>query len=114
MRSAKERRMDLTGFLLSPQSPVAQRETLPRGHAPLSFTQLSHWHLGALAERRSVRQIVSATQLQGRLNAQALQRSLDELVRRHEALRTRIVLREGVPLQEVLESCRCEIEYVPL
>ena len=103
--------MDPASLLLSPQSPTGQREALPRAQAPLSFTQLSHWHLGGLAERPAVRQIVSATQLQGPLETEALQRSLDESVRRHQALRTRIVLSEGVPLQEVLESCRCEIEY---
>jgi hypothetical protein len=106
--------MEPTGLLLSPQAPRGEREILPPGHAPLSFTQLSHWHLGGLAERRSVRQIVSATHLQGPLNAPALQKSLDESVRRHQALRSRIVLSEGVPLQEVLDSCPCEIEYVPL
>src|SRR3569833_2569595 len=110
-RDAKERRMDPASLLLSPQSPTGQREALPRAQAPLSFTQLSHWHLGGLAERPADRQIVSATQLQGPLESEALQRSLDESVRRHQALRTRIVLSEGGPLQEVLESCRCEIEY---
>src|SRR3569833_3316243 len=88
-RDAKERRMDPASLLLSPQSPTGQREALPRAQAPLSFTQLSQWHLGGMAERPAVRQIVSATQLQGPLETEALQRGGGGAGRRRRAGRAR-------------------------
>ena len=97
-------------FLITQDVLPAQARVLPLGQAPLSFAQLVHWNLSGLGERHAVRQIVSATSLRGSLDRDALQRSLDELVRRHGALRTRILISGGVPIQEAVDSVRCEIE----
>lgn len=72
--------------------------------APLSFTQLAHWNFYRLAERRSIRQITSATRIVGRLNIDALGRAIQVLLSRHEALRTRIIIVDGVPVQEIADS----------
>lgn len=77
--------------------------------APLAFSQLAHWHLYRLSERRAIRQIASATRLRGRLNVDALQKSVAEIVRRHDALRTRIVVLDGVPTQEISKSGDCAL-----
>jgi hypothetical protein len=55
-----------------------------------------------------VRQIASATRLCGALDVGCLRNSLGAVVRRHDALRTRVVTIEGVPLQEVDSACACE------
>jgi hypothetical protein len=73
-------------------------------HLPLTFSQLSHWDWYQLGERRSVRVIASAMRLCGPFNIDSLQRSIAEVIRRHEALRTHIVVRHGVPSQEVAEQ----------
>jgi hypothetical protein len=73
------------------------------GSIPLAFSQLAHWHTHDLPKRRSLRNVASATRLRGRLHVDALQRGFAEIVRRHNALRTRIVIREAIPMQEIME-----------
>lgn len=106
--------MDPVGFPISLEAPSDLDKAQSQGKAPLSFTQWSHWRLSRLWERPAVRQIVSATRLRGPLNREVLQRSLEELIRRHSSLRTQIILSDNVPVQEVVGSCRCEIEFIPL
>lgn len=85
-------------------------ESPPRlARAPLAFSQQAHWYLAGLNEQPAIRQIVSATRLRGRLNIDALQRSAAEIVRRHDALRTRIVVVDGAPTQEVAASSDCDL-----
>jgi len=78
--------------------------------APLSFSQLWHWNLHQLEKRRSSRHVVSATRLLGPLNVELLRRSSIEIVRRHDALRTRIVVVDGTPMQEIDESVNFELK----
>jgi hypothetical protein len=73
----------------------------PYGRAKLAFSQLAHWNVYRLRERFAIRQIASATRLRGRLHLKALENSLAEMFRRHDALRTRIVLIDGTPMQIV-------------
>lgn len=77
--------------------------------APMAFSQLAHWHTYRLGERRAIRQIASATRLRGPLNVDALQRSVAEIVTRHDTLRTRIVVLDGIPVQEISEEGNSEI-----
>jgi hypothetical protein len=81
---------------------------------PLTYSQRSHWDWYDLGERPNVRQIASAIRLQGRLDIDALQRSVEEMFRRHEALRTRIIAVEGGYAQEVFASDTCTLEYEDL
>jgi hypothetical protein len=59
--------------------------------ALLAFSQLARWNLHQLSQRRTIRQIASAVRLHGKINFNALTASIAEIVRRHDALRTRIV-----------------------
>jgi hypothetical protein len=68
---------------------------------PLAFTQLSRWH--SAPDERPYRLLASALRLSGRLDSDALQQSIAETIRRHEALRTRIRAVDGVPMQVVHE-----------
>lgn len=74
------------------------------GYAPLASTQLAHWQLFKLWQRRSLRQLVSAMRLRGPLDVDVLKASIGEVVARHDALRTRIIVVEGVPVQEVCDN----------
>jgi hypothetical protein len=69
--------------------------------APLTFSQWAHWNLWHLGERRVLRGVTSVTRLLGRLDLDALRRSVSEIYRRHGALRTQIVVSDGVPVQEI-------------
>src|SRR5678816_4389663 len=61
-------------------------------HAPLSFSQQRLWFLDQLEPGNSVYNIAVPLKLTGRLKVDVLQRSFDEVVRRHEILRTTCLL----------------------
>ena len=77
-------------------------EPLPRdGHIPLSFAQERLWFLEQLGGGSSMYNDPGGLQLLGRLDLAALERTLNELVRRHESLRTRFPLIDGQPVQQI-------------
>ena len=67
--------------------------------APLSFAQRRLWFLNQLEPESPAYNMPAAVRLRGTLDAFALALSLGEIVARHEALRTRIVLVGDEPLQ---------------
>ena len=83
-------------------------------HAPLAFAQQAHWNFYQLGQKPAVRQLASATRLSGRLQVKALEKSIEAVTRRHAALRTRIVVRDGIPVQEIHESPDIELEITDL
>src|SRR5262245_56744591 len=74
---------------LSPTSlPIVEQRRTPE-HPPLSFAEQRFWFLNQLHTDASIHhRIVQAVRVKGRLQAGALQASLNEIVRQHEALRT--------------------------
>jgi amino acid adenylation domain-containing protein len=77
----------------TPALPAIPRWTGDR--APLSFAQERIWFLERLAPGTALYVIGAHFRLDGPLDAAALGRALDALVERHEALRSRITLRDG-------------------
>jgi len=84
--------------------PVASR-IAPRGadieDLPLSYAQERLWFLEQLQPMSSVYSIPGALPWVGPLSVGALKRALDEIVRRHESLRTTFDQRGGRPWQRV-------------
>ncbi|MDE5458994.1 amino acid adenylation domain-containing protein, partial [Bradyrhizobium sp. CSA112] len=70
----------------------------------LSFAQQRLWFLAQLDESSTNYHIPLAWRLKGVLERSAWQRSLDQLVARHEALRSIFVASEGEPWVEVLPA----------
>ncbi|MDJ0658849.1 MAG: amino acid adenylation domain-containing protein [Crocosphaera sp.] len=68
---------------------------------PLSFAQQRLWFLDQLDPGNSAYNISGAIQLQGYLNEEALEKSLNEIVRRHEILRTTFQTDKGQPIQVI-------------
>jgi amino acid adenylation domain-containing protein len=68
---------------------------------PLSFAQERIWFVDRLQQDASYN-IPVALELRGHLNLPAVERAIERIVARHESLRTRIVLRDGRPTQEIL------------
>ena len=79
-------------------SPIRRREGA-RHEAPLSFAQERLWFLDQLEPGSAFYNVPSSYRLRGDINVAALERSLNEIVRRHEALRTRFQVVAGQPLQ---------------
>jgi len=67
----------------------------------LSFAQERLWILERLTPGLAVYNVPRAVRLSGRLDVTALRRSLTEIVRRHETLRTRFSAPDGRPVQVV-------------
>ncbi|HET7233974.1 MAG TPA: amino acid adenylation domain-containing protein, partial [Longimicrobium sp.] len=68
---------------------------------PLSFAQQRLWFIDRLQPGSSVYNLSRALRLHGPLDAAVLERSLGEVVRRHEALRTTFAEAEGEPVQVI-------------
>src|SRR4051794_39413954 len=69
---------------------------------PLSFAQQRLWFLDRLGFSRSVYNIPYVLRLKGLLDEAALRSSIEEVVRRHDALRTTFPTRDdGQPVQLV-------------
>jgi amino acid adenylation domain-containing protein len=74
-----------------------------RDGAPLSFAQQRLWFLDQLIPTSSLYNVTGAVRLEGRLNLEALERAINEIVRRHEVLRTRIEIEGSEPIQVIDE-----------
>ncbi|MBZ4423048.1 non-ribosomal peptide synthase/polyketide synthase, partial [Myxococcus sp. RHST-1-4] len=84
------------GLQAPPLVPVSREGTLP-----LSFSQQRLWFIDQLEPGSAAYNIPSALRLTGTLDAGALERAFTELVRRHEALRTRFVSVNGQAAQHI-------------
>ena len=71
------------------------------GALPLSHAQERMWFLDQLEPGSPFYNMFEAVSLKGRLNVAALEQSLSEIVRRHEALRTTFADAEGRPVQVI-------------
>jgi acyl carrier protein len=75
---------------------------VPRdGDAPLSFAQERLWFLDRLEPGSSVYHMPFAFRLRGNVDDAALRRALDEIVARHESLRTSFPLVDGTPVLRI-------------
>ncbi|WP_064746519.1 non-ribosomal peptide synthetase [Lysobacter antibioticus] len=70
---------------------------------PLSFAQQRLWILDQFEPGSPVYNVPMSLWVEGRLDQAALQRALDEIVRRHESLRTVIQADSEGPCQQVLD-----------
>jgi amino acid adenylation domain-containing protein len=82
--------------------------------APLSFAQQRLWFLEQLSPGSAVYNIAEALRLHGTLDTSALERSLQEIVRRHEALRTNFVAVDGQPVQVIKPAVEFGVKTIDL
>jgi hypothetical protein len=68
---------------------------------PLSFAQQRLWFQDQLQPGNSIYNMSTALRLVGRLDIPSLERSLNEILRRHEVLRTTFPTTDGQPLQVI-------------
>ncbi|HEX8472817.1 MAG TPA: non-ribosomal peptide synthase/polyketide synthase [Pyrinomonadaceae bacterium] len=79
-----------------PMTPVSRDERLP-----LSFAQLRLWLINQMEPDSAAYHLPIALRLSGRLILSALELTLSEVVRRHEALRTTFDVTDGQPVQVI-------------
>ncbi|MCP4656573.1 MAG: non-ribosomal peptide synthetase, partial [bacterium] len=90
---------------IRPLPPDPQR----RDPVPLSFAQQRLWFLAQMESDTPAYNLPLALRLDGPLGRSALERSLNEIVRRHQALRTRFASRDDQPYQVI-----CPPAFLPL
>ncbi|MFI5783168.1 amino acid adenylation domain-containing protein [Nocardia sp. NPDC051570] len=86
--------------------------TSPGIPVPLSFAQQRLWFLDQLWPGRSDYNVPFALRLIGDLDEEALRRSIREVVRRHDVLRTRYEVRADEPYQIVEDEWEPQFEVV--
>ncbi|MBD3557943.1 amino acid adenylation domain-containing protein [Planktothrix sp. FACHB-1355] len=95
----------------------SQLKTIPRraeqSPAPLSFAQQRLWFLHQFDSGNAYNEL-SAVHLKGSLNVEALEKSLNEIVRRHEALRTTFEMVDGQAVQIIHPSLDFKLSVTEL
>ncbi|MGC2777759.1 MAG: amino acid adenylation domain-containing protein [Bradyrhizobium sp.] len=104
-----EERIKGTG---APATPVLRRRGV--GRSPVSHMQESLWFVDQLGMAGSAYNLPFEVRLEGPLNAAVLERSLCEIVRRHEVLRTRLEVEDGRPVQVIDPHGVFRLEHVDI
>jgi amino acid adenylation domain-containing protein len=102
---------EATALAAPPLRPV------PRGpgeRLPLSFAQERLWFLDQLEPGSPAYNLPGGVRVEGALEPAVLARALSEIVRRHEALRTRFAVWEGAPVQIVAAAAPLPLPRVDL
>ncbi|MFL6284239.1 MAG: amino acid adenylation domain-containing protein [Pyrinomonadaceae bacterium] len=84
------------------------------GELPASYAQQRLWLIEQLEPGAAAYNVPSAISLSGKLDAAALVASLREIVRRHEALRTRFTSVDGLPAQVIEQGVELDVKTVDL
>jgi amino acid adenylation domain-containing protein len=104
-----ELRRSAAGMAAPPILPVSRDEALP-----LSFAQQRLWFLDQLEPNSPFYNNPVALRLSGGLDVAALERSLNEIVRRHETLRTTFAAVDGRPVQVIAPALSVSLPVTDL
>ena len=97
------------------QSGLQVQSLLPAARAeevPLSFAQQRLWFLHQLEPSSSAYNIPAALHIKGALNVEVLTRCFNEIIRRHESLRTTFPIVGGSPVQDIAPVLELELPLV--
>jgi amino acid adenylation domain-containing protein len=89
----------------APIKALARSERLP-----LSFAQQRLWFLSQLEGASATYNMPAAARLTGELDVEALAWSLDQIVQRHESLRTNFLLADGEARQLIREDLKLDLK----
>ena len=92
-----------------PLLPIPRLESIP-----LSFAQTRLWFLDKLQPLSAFYNIPLALRLSGQLNIAAIESSINEIIQRHEALRTNFTTQEGQPVQIIASTLNLKLLVVDL
>lgn len=102
----------------SAETSALQTTPIPRvdrkGNLALSYAQERLWFINQLDPQNLAYNVPSGVRIQGHLKVQTLARTLQEIVRRHESLRTRFVSVDGEPRQVIDPSLYVELPVTDL
>lgn len=93
-------------------SNITLERRAPGCYVPLTPVQCHAWNDLSKSAKGAMRMDAASARIFGPLSIGLLQKSIDAVVRRHESLRSRIVLDGGVPRPEIDEAYECNLEVV--
>ncbi|MBR8835476.1 MAG: amino acid adenylation domain-containing protein [Stigonema ocellatum SAG 48.90 = DSM 106950] len=104
-----------TMLLENQNLPVSSIQPTSRNFAmPLSFAQERLWFLDQLVPENPSYNVTEAIRLTGSLNLAALEKSFNEIIRRHETLRTIFATVDGQPVQVIHDPPHFKLSVVNL
>ncbi len=92
-----------------PIVPVSREQEIP-----LSFAQHRLWFLDQLEPNSPFYNIPTALRFKGNLNVSALEKAFEEIIKRHESLRTTFDSSDGKPFQVIAPSIDTPLERIDL
>ncbi|MCP4660219.1 MAG: amino acid adenylation domain-containing protein, partial [bacterium] len=101
--------LEQRGLRIPPMVPVARDQELA-----LSFAQQRLWFLYQLEPETPAYNVSAAVRLSGAVDAGIIERIFNEVVRRHEALRTTFTTAAGRPIQVIAERLRLPLPVADL
>jgi len=107
--AAEKARLKAEGLEALPIVPVSRDQKLP-----LSFAQQRMWFLDQLEPGSPLYNIPNAVRMSGSLDIGALQASLNEIIRRHEILRTSIATVNGEAALHIENELKINIPLIDL
>src|SRR5712691_6704067 len=101
-----DEKFELLAYLLEEEGiDLPERQIIPRrkegDQLPLSFSQQRLWFIDQLQPNNPAYNLALFLRVTGPLNVPVLERCLNEIVRRHEALRTTFPTVRGQPVQRI-------------
>ncbi|CAJ9786024.1 non-ribosomal peptide synthase [Burkholderia pseudomallei] len=105
--SALAERLEAENTAVLPPIPLTPRD----GRIALSLAQQRLWFLTQLEGVSEAYHMSGAVRLDGLLNREVLQRALNRIVMRHEALRTCFAREEGEPIQVIRPHADLTVSY---
>jgi amino acid adenylation domain-containing protein len=84
------------------------------GELPLTFAQESLWAIDQISPETGAYNISRALRLKGAVAVEALQASIDNIVSRHEALRTTFPTKDGKPVSLINSDCKVALRVEDL
>ena len=81
---------------------------------PLSFSQRRLWYLQKVDPNLSAYNIPAVFRIKGDLDSAALEQALNEIIARHEVLRSYVKEVDGEPRQEILPSLQLALPVIDL
>jgi amino acid adenylation domain-containing protein len=85
-----------------------------RDSAPLSFVQRQMWVIDQMAPGNPAYNMPYGFRLRGPLELTALENSFNEIIKRHEALRTTFAIKDGEPVQLIHPELQIKVHVVAL
>ncbi|PRT07964.1 non-ribosomal peptide synthetase [Bacillus wiedmannii] len=100
-----EKKRAVLDAVLKEDSLGGVTQKIPKRENPLkaemSFSQMRLWFVEQFQQKNTAYNVPMALHIKGSLKVEVLEQSLNEIIQRHEALRTTITLEDGEPVQNI-------------